>query len=616
MTADLATWNDAVRALCAALERLRPAAEAVGVPSPAESEWYQLLFRKLRPQCSAETPVVAAIVGGTNIGKSALFNQLAEEEAGAVTPLAAGTKHPVCLVPPQAADPALLQNLFEGFSLRKWHSAEDALGADDDDLLFWREGRVLPPRLLLLDTPDIDSDAQVNWRRADAVRRAADVLLAVLTQQKYNDAAVKQFFRQAAAADKAVIILFNQVDLKLDREVWPEWLRVFCSETGIVPLQAYVVPYDRAGAHDRRLQFYAIGPDGRAFQETPVDVRRELSELRYDELKQRTLGGAVARVLDKHDGVDRYLREVRETAERFSAARRALTEARRVDTAWPTLPSRVLVDEIRRWWDERRSPWSRSIHGFYRKVGGAIAAPVRRWWSGTATDADPLAEFRDRERTVVLAGIERLLDELSRLSEVGNDLLRPRLKALLGGAARAETLARIEQAYAALPPVDAEFRELLNAELARFTQENPRATSALESLDAAAAVARPVVTVTLALTGIALPAGDVLGQAMVHVAGQTASEFATAAVVTGGGEAIVGAAAGGLTHAAAQLFRKLQTEHVRRRAAALTQLFETELLGNLLTELDRGGQLITGEPYRAVHEAVARLCSVAAVSRG
>lgn len=146
MTADLATWNDAVRALCAALERLRPAAEAVGVPSPAESEWYQLLFRKLRPQCSAETPVVAAIVGGTNIGKSALFNQLAEEEAGAVTPLAAGTKHPVCLVPPQAADPALLQNLFEGFSLRKWHSAEDALGADDDDLLFWREGRVLPDR--------------------------------------------------------------------------------------------------------------------------------------------------------------------------------------------------------------------------------------------------------------------------------------------------------------------------------------------------------------------------------------------------------------------------------------------------------------------------------------
>ena len=49
------------------------------------------------------------------------------------------------------------------------------------------------PNLVILDTPDVDSDAPVNWQRADAVRQAADVLVAVLTQQKYNDAAVKQF---------------------------------------------------------------------------------------------------------------------------------------------------------------------------------------------------------------------------------------------------------------------------------------------------------------------------------------------------------------------------------------------------------------------------------------
>ena len=615
MTADLATWSDGVRRLSAAIERLVPRAVAIGVVSPEADEWFQLLMRKLRPQCAAATPVVAAVVGGTNIGKSALFNQLAEEEAGAVTPLAAGTKHPVCLVPVQAADPALLQTLFEGFVLREWHAAADALAADDADLLFWRIGKVLPPRLLLLDTPDVDSDAQVNWHRADAVRSAADVLLAVLTQQKYNDAAVKQFFRAAAAADKGVIVVFNQVDLALDRDVWPEWLAVFCRETGIKPLQTFVVPYDRAGAQRRGLSFYAVGVDGRSFVEQPVDVRRELSELRYDELKQRTLGGALRRVLDPQDGAEHYLREVREVGERFAAARRALTDARRVDATWPTLPAGVLVDEIRRWWDERRSPWSRTIHGFYWAVGQQITKPVKRIWNGSSVDADPLAAFRDRERTVVLAGIERLLDELDRLAEVGNDLLRPRLRAVLGGAARAETLARIEQAYAALAPVDAEFRELLNVELEKFVTQNPRATSMLRSLDAAAAFARPVVTVSLAFTGIVLPAGDVLGQAIVHVAGQTAGEIATAAVVTGGGEALVGAAGTGLTHAAAQLFRRLQVEHVRRRAAALTQLFETELLGELLADLERGAQLSASEEFRDVQTTLAELRVACAPTR-
>ena len=77
----------------------------------------------------------------------------------------------------------------------------------------------MPPRLLLLDAPDVDSDVTVNWQRARAIRQAADVLVAVLTQQKYNDAAVKQFFRAAVEADKPIVVVFNQCDLEADRDV-------------------------------------------------------------------------------------------------------------------------------------------------------------------------------------------------------------------------------------------------------------------------------------------------------------------------------------------------------------------------------------------------------------
>ena len=76
----------------------------------------------------------------------------------------------------------------------------------------------MPPRLVLVDAPDVDSDVTVNWQRARAIRQTADVLIALLTQQKYNDAAVKQFFRAAVEADKPIIVIFNLCDLQADRE--------------------------------------------------------------------------------------------------------------------------------------------------------------------------------------------------------------------------------------------------------------------------------------------------------------------------------------------------------------------------------------------------------------
>ena len=203
--------------------------------------------RKLLPQLELPPLLVVAVVGGTNIGKSLLFNHLVGEQASGVSPLAAGTRHPVCLVPPDAADAALLGRLLEGFTLRPWQSPEDALADGDENWLFWRAGRNVPDRLVLLDTPDIDSDVEVNWERARAIRRVADVLVAVLTQQKYNDAAVKQFFREAAAADKPIVVVFNQCDLEADRPYWPEWLATFCGQTGTRPELVYVVPLRSPG---------------------------------------------------------------------------------------------------------------------------------------------------------------------------------------------------------------------------------------------------------------------------------------------------------------------------------------------------------------------------------
>ena len=237
---------------------MEPQAAAAGVRPPTGQEWFELLRNKLLAQLDLPPLLVVAIVGGTNIGKSVIFNHLAGEVASASSPLAAGTKHPVCLAPPELADPALLGRLFEPFTLQAWQSPQDPLADTPENRLFWRIGPTMPSRLLLLDAPDVDSDVTVNWQRARAIRQAADVLVAVLTQQKYNDAAVKQFFRAAVEAEKPIVVVFNQCELAADRDYWPRWLTTFCQQTGARPELTYVVPYDRRAAGELRLPFYAL----------------------------------------------------------------------------------------------------------------------------------------------------------------------------------------------------------------------------------------------------------------------------------------------------------------------------------------------------------------------
>jgi len=602
MSADYQAWSTGIRQLHRALAELIPAAATVGIGSPAGQEWYDLLQVKLLPQLELPPLLVVAVVGGTNIGKSLLFNHLAGEVASAVSPLAAGTKHPVCLVPPDAADPAVLARLFERFTLRAWRSAEDPLRESPEDLLFWREGKNVPPRLVLLDAPDVDSDAMVNWERARALRQTADVLLAVLTQQKYNDAAVKQFFREAVQAEKPIVVLFNQCDVLADREYLPLWLATFCAQTGAKPELVYVVPRDRAAAEEFRLPFYDVGPDGSRPPKHPASLRDELAALHFDAIKIRTFRGALARVLDPERGLPAYLATVRAAAEQYEVAHRALTATEMARVAWPSLPAGVLVDEIRDWWDDARPPWSRNIHGFYRTLGRGITWPIRRVWQASQpAEAAPEAAFHRREREAIVMAVEKMLDELTRLSEVGNDTLRPKLLALLGGTARRELLARVEAAHAQLPDVDDDYRAFLRAELNAWREQSPAVVRFLRSLDHVAAVARPAISVLLVVSGWHV-AGDLAGQAAAHAAtqtvGQLAQEAAIAGGIAGGGEALVSSTSEGVRQAAGRLFIRLQTRYAQQRAQWLAGWLEQELLGNLLDDLRRGAEVPHSAAFR------------------
>jgi hypothetical protein len=577
----------------------------------AGREWYEALHRKLLPQLAGEPFIVAAVVGGTNIGKSVIFNHLAGDRVSAVSPLASGTRHPVCLVPEGFEKRHDLAAIFKGFQLIEWTDPEAALVDCPEHRLFWKTSPGLASNLLVLDTPDIDSDVEINWLRADHLRHAADVLVAVLTQQKYNDAAVKRFFRNAANEDKAVIVVFNQCLLPEDEQFWPLWLGTFSRETGIVPDLLYLAPTDRRAAEENRLPFYerhweSKGRSAATADTGPRDLARDLSEMRFSEIKLRTLRGALGQVLSPQAGVRAYLEEVRlrSTAFQDAATLLSMQELARVDN-WPAPPIGLLVNHIRLWWRTHRRGWTKAVHDAYGRVGNTVLWPIRwarRQIAGQAPD--PAMAYRTAEKDVMVQTVDAVYAELTRLSQLGNDLLRPRLETLLAGASRAELLNRLDTAQSALD-LDAELDDVVGVEMQAFRDENPSAFGMFRKLDSIAAAARPVTSVVLFVVG-AGPVGHSLvvpAQSLAtHIMGDIS--FGTGAVVVG--ETALSGTVGGLRVLETR-FRQLQEAFTARRVAWFAEFLRQNIFGDLHRELTSAAGLCDTATYTNVRLCVDRL---------
>jgi len=595
------------RELSQRLQDLEQCVSLLEMPPLAGREWFELLKHKLLPQLSDDTYLVVAVVGGTNIGKSVVFNHLAGSRSSATSPLASGTRHPVCLVPADFCQRHDLSAVFPGFVLSEW---EHGLELQDhaDHQLFWHASDQLPANLLVLDTPDIDSDTQVNWTRADNIRHCADVLIAVHTQQKYNDAAVKQFFRKAAAEDKAVIVVFNQCQLPEDDDIWPIWLRTFADETGITPEFVYVAPSDRQAAEDNRLPFYERQwpPEDGDNNSDSRNLCDDLARLRFNEIKLRSLAGSLNHLLDTETGAAGYLREIAESSKRREAAVALLDEQELVQPKkWPPVPNNLLVPEIRNWWQAHREGWPKHIHGFYDKLGTGIAWPFRAVKHKlTGIPPEPQNVYRQQEWETILDIVHGAFDGLRRLADLGDPLIRDRIEPVLAGRSRADVIVSLKQAHS---QVDFEqlVRALVGTHMASFQLENPKFYRFLSQLDKVATAARPATSVVLFLTGLG-PAGDLAAHAVSESAMQLAGEVVGGTATVAVGEAALGGASAGIGRLEAW-FRRLHTTFAVQRAEWMYELLTQNLWGSLATELQDAAALPESSTFRDVQQSLQQL---------
>ena len=601
-----------VRRLHVALSGLERQAALLQVAPLAGREWHELLTRKLLPQLGEDPFIVVAVVGGTNLGKSVIFNHLAGTRASSTSPLASGTKHPVCLVPAGFTERHDLHSIFPGFELESWTTSDAALGLATQDRLYWKPNPLGASNLLILDTPDIDSDAEVNWIRADHIRHCADVLIAVLTQQKYNDAAVKQFFRKAAAEDKAVVVIFNQCLLPDDEQYWPLWLQTFSRETGVKPELLYVAPNDRKAAEENRLPFYLRHwpePEPRPAS-TPGQPRKlteDLSQLHFDEIKLRTFRGSLRQILDHHAGVPAFLRELQLRSSDFEAAAQLMTsrQVARIQN-WPAIPNALLVREVRNWWRGQREGWTRTIHDAYNTIGEGVGRSFR--WARqriSGPEPEPFEAYQRQEQQVILSALENLYEGLSNLSQLGNELLRPRLEKILGGAARARLLEQVGRAHAELN-LELELREVVRQQMQQFRQDSPQLYEFLKTLDKVAAGARPMTSVVLFFAG-GIPVADAVvaplfTEAVLHIAG------GTGAVIVG--ETALARTAGGLRTIEAR-FQQLQTAFTVHRLSWFAEQVKANLLGSLQEELESAAGLPRSADFLEVQACLEALAKQA-----
>lgn len=433
------------------------------------------------------------------------------------------------------------------------------------------------------------------------------MLLAVLTQQKYNDAAVKQFFRKAAAEDKAVIVVFNQVLLPEDEQYWPLWLGTFTRETGVQPDLVYISPNDRRAAEENRLPFFprewphnpATANDGAR------QIGEDLARLHFSAIKLRTLRGSLAHLISE-SGVPAFLKEVRAVSQQFHSAAELLSAQRlaQVDN-WPAPPTSLLVGEIREWWRTQREGWTRTIHDVYGTIGNGILFPIRWAYGRMAGEPqDPIAEYRRQEWDVILQVVNQLYDELGRLSQLGNELLRPRLERLLAGNARVALLQDLAQAHESID-FTTEFTGIVDEQMKLFVKDNPGTFGWLRRIDSVAAAARPVTSVAL-FAFAAGPVGHILTDAaastLVHVVGDVAG--GTGAVVVG--EAALTQSATGLRQVEARL-RQLHTACIARRVAWFATFLRERVLGQLQAELESGSKVPESPSFRIVQESVEQL---------
>lgn len=432
----------------AALEAFRARAAAQPVVASRlfgePQDWLDLLEYKLAPNLGADPCLVVAVAGGTNTGKSTVYNMLLQRDTSPVRLTAAATCRPLLAASARRLGEFSTGKLLTAFRPLPLLDPESVVdGNSPKNALFITESARLPDAFVLLDTPDVDSIDLANWEVADHIRAAGDVVIAVITGEKYKDERVIEFFRAARAAGRMVLPLMNKANPAADFATARLQVQEFCRDAGLEAPACFVVAHDFGIADE--FAGRTVGPLG-----GESDLFEHLCALPVGEIKE-----AVYRDTLRHfaAGAGEFAADAARFAAELRGAVRALEQIVQVSAeAYDAQPGAevglLMLEFVHAKRGKMGQLYEKSMNKLLEVSGGAARA-FAGWLRGAASapagaekPSAPEADRINQEdlRRQVTEGLRAFYSECERVSAPAAALLRPRLDDIDAAAAEAAVL--------------------------------------------------------------------------------------------------------------------------------------------------------------------------------
>ncbi|MHC4780910.1 MAG: GTPase domain-containing protein, partial [Planctomycetota bacterium] len=167
-----------------------------------------------------EPPLIVVVTGGTNVGKSEVFNALIGTEVALPDPRAGMTRQPAiythsCFKGHLARDAFLPGASKEVLFDRKRLNATET--GETLRAFLWPHESSPWKDLIVIDSPDVDSNRPGNQAWALRLMAVADVIVFVTSPSKYNDEVCVRFLEEAAAMGKEILVAFNLLEEKASK---------------------------------------------------------------------------------------------------------------------------------------------------------------------------------------------------------------------------------------------------------------------------------------------------------------------------------------------------------------------------------------------------------------
>ncbi|MEZ6184491.1 MAG: GTPase [Planctomycetota bacterium] len=418
----------------------------------------KLTFESRRAPDAAPFVVIA---GGTNVGKSTVFNWLVGEKIGSSSPLARHTKAPTIYVPrselPNIPEGVLLPSYARMTLERPEDAAHEVEGeAPVSYFLRLHENPEAAGRVLI-DSPDIDSTHDRNRRVAEDLLFLADQVVFVSTPEKYNDELCVRYLKRAVELQKGLTCVLNK---GADKDVEQDFLTVVVPGLG-GKAATICLPYEREGPSPT----------------TDAPYRGELRQLVFhpqqdaQDLRQRALSGACVSLGRDLSQVTSRLREELSELDRIRAEVDLVLEARRDDYVafLRSLEFYELDRVFERLMREFRIPVLDSVYDGVRGALGFMGTNLTRLVSGRQSKNSKQSKLEARaevDRQKVKELFESARADVTELPYIHAGTMRqavPGWVATLGGVS-------VEQSNA---EVDA-FTKQAEAETERWVEDETR----------------------------------------------------------------------------------------------------------------------------------------------